>query len=369
MTISYYAGKQLHGLSTDNVPNNLQEGSTLLQTDTAKLEFIKGGWKELGRTTLGADTDTITVSSLTDKRYFMVLANGLPNGNIGGALRLNGDTGANYSFRESTNGAGDLTEINQTYSASIINGDGAEQNFAVGYLANYTTKEKLNIFHAVRQNTAGAGNAPTRREGVGKHAQTSNPISSISFVNFGTGDYTSGSEVVVLGYDPTDTHTNNFWEEIGTDIGDGVSTDITVSFTAKKYLWIQAYLIGSSSVNQTFRLGSSGTPDSGANYANRLSTNGGADSTTGSLDNLLGTWNEATERQFWNIFIINNSANEKLVIMHRVVQSTAGAGTAPSRSEFVAKWANTSAQANIFEVLRPSGNWSTKSVVKVWGSN
>ena len=35
----------------------------------------------------------------------------------------------------------------------------------------------------------------------------------------------SGTEVVVLGWDPTDTHTDNFWEELGsaTDLASGTT--------------------------------------------------------------------------------------------------------------------------------------------------
>jgi hypothetical protein len=52
-----------------------------------------------------------------------------------------------------------------------------------------------------------------------------------------------------------------------------------------------------------------------------------------------------------NMFIINNSANEKLVIAHVFDQNTAGAGTAPTREEAVGKWANTSAQiTEIFDL-------------------
>ena len=34
-----------------------------------------GGWVELGRTTLGSAADTISVASLADKRYLMILRN------------------------------------------------------------------------------------------------------------------------------------------------------------------------------------------------------------------------------------------------------------------------------------------------------
>ena len=61
---------------------------------------------------------------------------------------------------------------------------------------------------------------------------------------------------------------------------------------------------------------------------------------------------------------------EKLQILSYVDYGTAGAGTAPTRLEIVGKWANTSDQINIVEWRNPaSTNYSTKSIIKVWGSN
>jgi hypothetical protein len=54
---------------------------------------------------------------------------------------------------------------------------------------------------------------------------------------------------------------------------------------------------------------------------------------------------------FTNIFVINNSANEKLFITDNVVSRTAGAGTAPNRQEIVNKWANTAAQITDIDLI------------------
>jgi hypothetical protein len=86
--------------------------------------------------------------------------------------------------------------------------------FDVSYISNLSTKEKLLINHSVGETVAGAGTAPNRRESVGKWANTSNAVSAVTSVNNQSGDYASGSEVVVLGWDPADTHTSNFWEEL-----------------------------------------------------------------------------------------------------------------------------------------------------------
>ena len=60
---------------------------------------------------------------------------------------------------------------------------------------------------------------------------------------------------------------------------------------------------------------------------------------------------------------------EKFVIGEHTV-ATAGVGTAPNRTEYVAKWANTSSQITEvdFHNVDP-GNYGTKSIIKVWGSD
>jgi hypothetical protein len=112
--------------------------------------------------------------------------------------------------------------------------------------------------------------------------------------------------------------------------------------------------------------------DSGSNYAYRRSIDGGADGTATSLTNLhaLGT-SASGNNQFYNFFIINKSANEKLAIFHAVdMQPGTGAGNAPRRSESVGKWANTSAQITEVEFDNlDTGDFGTGSIIKVWGAD
>lgn len=200
---------------------------------------------------------------------------------------------------------------------------------------------------------------------MAKHAQTSNPISSISAYT-PTSNWTSNDELVVLGYDPLDSHTNNFWEELYSGSGDaGMDTGVS-GFSARKYLWIQMYLndmISGANVNMVLN----GVESS--NYALRYNQNGGTDGTiTSRSDNLihLGASNET--EAFINMFIINDGSNEKLGIVHNMTQQTAGATTAPARSELVFKDSQTT-QITDVEVRRTSGSWGANSQLKIWGAD
>ena len=330
---------------------------------------VVGGWVELGRTTLGSAGDDITVSSLPDKRYYMVLTDLQDTGgSIHAEMRLNGDTGSNYAYRYNNNGGTDVGAGPATVMA-LNPAVQASEVFSVGYLSNLSSKEKLHINHCVNQYAAGAGTAPHRQESVNKHAQTSNPINSVTIrQGAGSGDYAIGSEAVVLGWDPADTDTSNFWEELASVNGDGTGGFDTGTFTSKKYLCVQAYLDPSASARNNFRVGNT-TVDTGNNYSTRSSTDGGADSTETSVTVARGNATSYSTPSFFNMFIINNSANEKLIIGHSVIQNTAGAANAPNRIEFVSKWADTSNQIDIIEAFPSSGNYSTTSQIKVWGAN
>jgi hypothetical protein len=324
-----------------------------------------GGWKELGRTTLGATSDTITVSSLSDKRYYMFLVDAQASGTINSHTRLNSDSGSNYSYRYSNDGGADGTGTSQNI---MLGGSsaGAYPMFEVSYIANYSTKEKLLISHGVGQNTAGAGNAPNRRESVGKHAQTSNPVSAINKFNGGAGDYATGSECVVLGYDPLDDDTNGYWQELASVTASGSSTNLSSgTISGKKYLWIECFQEGTSAdLDITFN------NDSGSNYSDRYSLDGsnGTRVSTTRLRNWLHQ-GYAGQSSFSNIFIINNASKEKLVIGHSINTGGIGSANDPNRGEWTGKWTNTSNQITEIDLDSTSGNFGTNSILKVWGAD
>jgi len=333
-------------------------------SDVVEAPAAVGGWVELGRTTLSSTSDTITVSGLSDKRYYMILSNPLGSGG-GGVIRMgNGtiDTGTNYTFRREFNGGTDVTATTQTgiYSPT----DGVPQ-FQVGYIANLSANEKLYQGEFTQRNTAGAANVPQRAQVAGKWVNTSNPLDNIGL--FTTGNYLTDSELVVLGWDPTDTHTNNFWEELASvEITSASDTIDSGTITAKKYLRIQ-YYIDRSTTDQPFMTFNS---DSASNYSERISLNGAADSTQVSQANFeIGNAAVANFPQFGNMFIINNSANEKLVIQRTVGQQGAAASIAPRRVEMVSKWTNTAAQITNITLGASAGNYNAPSFLKVWGSN
>jgi hypothetical protein len=355
--VEWLAGNRIRGTSAEKPALGLPSGSV-------------GGWKELGRTTAGSAVATLGVASLTDKRYYMVLCSAICSGTVFHNIQYNSDTGTNYAYRYSDNGGGDGTTGS---SASTLHGapGSTTQSFSVGYTANLATKEKLVSAHGVSQSTAGAATAPTRRETVGKWANTSVAVNEIDFSNGGGGNFNTNSEVVVLGWDPDDTHTTNFWEELASVNADGTGTGLDSGvFTAKKYLWIQSYTAyGSGShISPQLQVGN-GTIDTGANYAVRYSDNGTADNAwTGTSNMNYGYAGSADNKPiFTNTFIINNAGQEKLSINHAI--EAEGSGTAPTRIEDVGKWANTSAQINRVQWGVNTGNISNKSTIKVWGSD
>jgi len=355
MAITYHAGRRIQGLDSDRTATQLPAGSV-------------GGWVELGRTTLGSEGDLITVSSLDDKRYYMILGDMRDGtGDHGSSIRLNSDTGSNYAVRRNVNGGSDSTNTSLS-NGGYITDTRNNHNFNVTYLTNLSSKEKLWINQNVHQSTAGAGTAPRREEGVGKWANTSNAVSTFAYYNWHTGNYGTGSEAVVLGWDESDTHTTNFWEELASVELSSASDDISSgTFTAKKYLWIQGYIKQDESTASNMRMQFNG--DTGSNYAERQSTNGASDTTGVSADH-IPTSDGGKFGNLFNAFIINNSSNEKLAIVHGTSVNTEGAGTAPTRREIVGKWANTSSQITSCRIFRTvGGQYQSGTILKVWGSD
>lgn len=325
---------------------------------------VIGGWKELERTTLGSAGDTIDVTSLADKRYYMILADMILTGTTVSHIRLNADSGVNYATRLSANGATDATATPSNRIFSTHNTKASVSRFIAGYISNFSTKEKLGIYNVNENVTTGASNVTARIDGVGKHVQTSNPITSVKAFNDESGDFAIGSEVVVLGWDPADIHTTNFWQQLvfgGTITSGNLSTG---TFAAKKYLWIQAWVDPSTSADCNLTINNISASSS---YAFRRSINGAAD-TTQTSQNTMDAESSLSIPMLLNIFMVNNGTNEKIGIANTVRQGTVGAANAPDRREWGFK-DSSATQATELDLDLTSGIFGASSLINVYGSD
>ncbi len=356
MAIKYLSGKRLQGTAAERTALNITSPPAT-------------SWKELARASLSGAGDTITTSTFTPKDNMKVLTFGLASGNIEASLQVgNGsiDTGSNYSVRWQVNG----TEGTGTSKTSIDTNHTATGNEFITYdISNVANQEKLVIADLVDSNSAGAGNVPNRVEHVGKWANTSNQINIVQAKNVGGGSFDTGSEIVVLGYDNDEADSGtNFWQELGSTELTGAGDDVTVSFTAKKYLMVEAYMVGGSGNNFRNAWKLNGV-SSGSTYAYRKSSNGGSDNTYTSR-NLLEIGDQDQEHDsYQKLFIVNKDGKEKLGIMHAVREEN-NSTSDPSRTEAAFKWTTTSGQiTSITAHNDQTGNFGIGSYVKVWGSD
>ena len=161
-----------------------------------------GSWQELKRTKITASTDTISVSSLPNKRTLFVVYNLFPVGTtITARAQFNGITTTQYATRTSLNGAADGTNT-ATNSILLSAGSGATtQLFGFFYIINTGTTERAVYGENVGQNGLSTGVAPQREEQVGKWIG-SVAIASVDIINQNAGsDFDINSEVVVYGSD------------------------------------------------------------------------------------------------------------------------------------------------------------------------
>ena len=159
------------------------------------------GFMELDRTTLGSGGDTITVSSFAAKAMLKIVVKALDTGGtLTGQMTFNSDSGSNYSGRRSIDGAADSSSTSQAY-IQLAGATVASPFLAEAMIYNVAADEKCVLSRTVHANTAGAGTAPTKVEAAWKWVNTSNQITTVSVVNAGSGDFATGSEVIVYGKD------------------------------------------------------------------------------------------------------------------------------------------------------------------------
>ncbi len=194
-----------------NIPNRYEIVGKWANSSTkiTSIQVVNGGTGDLAIgsyiTVLGAKetvtSDSITVSDLTAKKHLMIQAKTISDGQVTANYRFNADSGSNYARRQSSNGGSDGTGTSQNVILAGY-GTSGETTFITTNVINEATKEKLVITELVTNGSGnGAGNAPNRREIVGKWANTSNAITSVTLFNNDTGSFAEGTEVTVYGTD------------------------------------------------------------------------------------------------------------------------------------------------------------------------
>ena len=151
---------------------------------------MAGTWKRLVSTSADGNSTTLTTSAFTakDNLHVIIYARSAVAGNY--QVRFNSDSGNNFAYRQSADGGGDNTQTSQNHINTTGN-VGAFNHYFNSFVVNKSDKEKLVITQGVDSNTAGAGNAPRRREVVGKWANTSDSITSVQVVDLGSHNFSS----------------------------------------------------------------------------------------------------------------------------------------------------------------------------------
>jgi hypothetical protein len=353
--VEWLAGNRIRGTSTERTTTS----------GFSPISAVSGGWKELDRATLTSGAaSTIDVSSIPDKRYYMVLLDFPRSGTSQCGLTFNNvSTGTEYSRRYNYNYGSDSAPSGEAYMDFTGNGS-STNNFAVFFIANKTDAEKLVIMYGNEGGSTGSGNMGDARNQIGKWNNVSSAINRITAI-VSANNYAQGAEMVVLGYDPDDTHTDNFWEELASGDQTSVTSSSTGTITAKKYLWIQAYLDPSTTTRLDINFNN---VTSGTEYGRKGSSNSGTTYNSPSQNQLAVAGTDGTEK-FVNMFFLNKSGSEKLGISYAVNQNSAGAGNSPARQENILKWAETTNQITEIDFVQGDGASMDRIIYKVWGSN
>jgi hypothetical protein len=170
-------------------------------------------WGKAGSDTLTGTGDLMTITDLPANLSNFFISHTLASGQTEPLITFNNDTGSNYAYRYSSDGGSDST---QTSGSNVFThtASNTTDNSWLMYCINISAEEKLFLMWSMGANTAGAGNAPTRREYAGKWVNTSAQITEIDATNGGTGDFLTGSNITALGSDITPASAIPFPENV-----------------------------------------------------------------------------------------------------------------------------------------------------------
>jgi hypothetical protein len=159
--VEWLAGNRIRGTSTERTTTS----------GFNPIPAISGGWKQVGKFTLGSSASQIDVSSIPDKQYYMVLTHIKDSGQEGVRYRFGSsgsiDPNGNYAFRRWDNGS---ASTSYSTSSLYMTGDQADDDkFHVMYIANLSGKAKLTQhLYAERGDLLSESKSPRASKGIGK---------------------------------------------------------------------------------------------------------------------------------------------------------------------------------------------------------
>jgi hypothetical protein len=330
-----------------------------------------GSWIELGRDTLGAPASEMDVTGLANKKYLMYLYNttGAGAGIVNGRMIFNNNFTADYAIRFSTNGAADSTQTLQSDGIDIDITGNTTPKFSFGVIANFLNRQKLAQCWNNDVNTTGAGNAPQRREVVGKmDITTSGAV--IDRITFRTtvNTYLAGSEAVVLGWDAdSDTHNTsaNFWQPLADVVLTGTADDMNVTIPARKWLFMQCYEIPTGGTT-SHRIRINGR--TGSTWSTRQNVND-TESIIASTTAVFPVTTDALPK-YWYAFVNNPSQSVERNIQLFGCNFPTGAASAPTpRRDTIGKETLTSQITSIELENSGTGSYDVGSFFRVWGAD
>lgn len=157
-----------------------------------------------------------------------------------------------------------------------------------------------------------------------------------------------------------------WWEELGRATLGTAGDSLSITVPARKYLYMIVVL---QSTGGTIAANLRFNSDSGSNYARRRASNGAADSTSTSADNLTTIETAGTEDLYGHFHLQNIATKGKKLVGEWNVSSDS-AGAAPGRTEFIGKWGNTTDQATTITFTNTgTGDYAIGSEIVVLGHN
>ena len=341
------------------------------------MKFASGGggagtpalFEQLAQVTLSSQGN-LDIASFTGNPYMMWLMFGQSAANDGSGSTIDSRFAFNnttvgstaYAVTKYDNGATTGgTDVNfYGYSAGAWNI--AYDFFAYGYMSTPETAIKGQYSRSIQ--STGQGVAPYRNESTGKFDETSNLITE--WHDYYTTE--SGSNLTILGFDPSDTNATPIWEKLAQATNSGSTTAELNSgtFTAKKYLWIQFYDTNTINYRNKITFNS----DSGTNYQMRYARDMASDATeTGQTKFKMGDWGWYGTAMH-NFLIVNPDNTNKYCISETTKAGQSGASNAPHKTELVGQWDDNAEVTSVQMSSENSGgavDIGADSFITVWG--